>query len=49
MVKVTDCCRRAQDEVHMLPMFPLEFRGEVNQGKTRVMGLFSSEDCMIVA
>jgi len=30
-------------------MFPLEFRGEVNRQKTRVMGLSSSEDRMIIA
>jgi len=30
-------------------MFPLEFRGEVNRHETRIMGLFSSEDHMIVA
>jgi len=30
-------------------MFPLEFRAEVNHQETRVMGLSSSEDCMIVA
>jgi len=27
----------------------LEFRAEVNRQETRVMGLSSSEDCMIVA
>jgi len=32
-----------------LPMFPLEFCGEVNHVETRVMGLSSSEDPMIVA
>jgi len=32
-----------------LPMFPLEFRGEVNHEETRVMGLSSSEDPVIVA
>jgi len=32
-----------------LPMFPLEFRTEVNRQETRVMGLSSSEDRMIVA
>ena len=32
-----------------LPMFPLEFFGEVNHEKTRIMGLSSSEDRMIVA
>ena len=32
-----------------LPMFTLEFRGEVNSEETRVMGLSSSEDRMIVA
>jgi len=32
-----------------LPMFPLEFCGEVNRQETRVMGLSSSEDRMIVA
>jgi len=30
-------------------MFPLEFRAEVNRQETRVMGLSSSEDPMIVA
>ena len=30
-------------------MFPLEFCGEVNCKETRVMGLSSSEDTMIVA
>jgi len=30
-------------------MFPLEFRSEVNHQETRVMGLSSSEDRMIVA
>jgi len=30
-------------------MFPLEFRAEVNREETRVMGLSSSEDRMIVA
>jgi len=30
-------------------MFPLEFRAEVNRQETRVMGLSSSEDRMIVA
>jgi len=30
-------------------MFPLEFRAEVNLQETRVMGLSSSEDHMIVA
>jgi len=29
-------------------MFPLEFRDEVNREETRVMGLSSSEDRMIV-
>jgi len=29
-------------------MFPLEFRAEVNPEETRVMGLSSSEDPMIV-
>jgi len=32
-----------------LPMFPLEFHSEVNHEETRVMGLSSSEDRMIVA
>jgi len=32
-----------------LPMFPLEFRGEVNHEETRIIGLSSSEDRMIVA
>jgi len=30
-------------------MFPLEFRDEVNRHETRIMGLSSSEDRMIVA
>jgi len=30
-------------------MFPLEFRTDVNAWETRVMGLSSSEDRMIVA
>jgi len=30
-------------------MFPLEFRGEVKRQETRIMGLSSSEDPMIVA
>jgi len=30
-------------------MFPLEFRAEVNHVVTRVMGLSSSEDRMVVA
>ena len=30
-------------------MFPKEFRGKVNHEETRVMGLSSSEDRMIVA
>jgi len=32
-----------------LPIFPLEFRDEVNHEETRVMGLSCSEDRMIVA
>jgi len=32
-----------------LPTFPLEFRAEVNRQETRVMGLSSPEDRMIVA
>jgi len=32
-----------------LPMFPSEFRAEVNSQETRIMGLSSSEDRMIVA
>jgi len=32
-----------------LPMFPLEFCGEVNHEETRVMGLSYPEDRMIVA
>ena len=35
--------------VPLLPMFPLEFRAEVNHEETIVMGLSSSEDRMIVA
>ena len=37
---------------HLAPslhMFPLEFRNKVNHEETRVMGLSSSEDRMIVA
>ena len=30
-------------------MFPLEFRGEVNRQETRIMGLSSIEDRMILA
>ena len=30
-------------------MFPLEFRAKVNSEETRIMGLSSSEDRMIVA
>jgi len=30
-------------------MFPLEFRDEVDPEETRIMGLSSSEDCMILA
>jgi len=30
-------------------MFPLEFRAEINHQETRIMGLSSSEDRMIVA
>jgi len=33
----------------LLPMFPFEFRAEVNRQETRVMGLSYSEDRMIVA
>ena len=32
-----------------LPIFPLEFRAEVNSQETRVMGLSSSEDRIILA
>jgi len=32
-----------------LPMFPLEFRGEINHEETRVMGLLCGESCMILA
>ena len=32
-----------------LPMFPVKFFSEVNREETRVMGLSSSEDRMIVA
>ena len=32
-----------------LPMIPLEFRAEVNRQETRIMGLSSSEDRMIIA
>jgi len=30
-------------------MFPLEFRGKINHEETRVMGLSSSEDPVILA
>ena len=33
----------------LAPYVPLEFRAEVNREETRVMGLSSSEDRMIVA
>jgi len=32
-----------------LPIFPLEFCGDVNHEETRIMGLSYSEDRMIVA
>jgi len=32
-----------------LPMFPLEFHGEINHEETRVMGLLGGESCMILA
>jgi len=31
-----------------VPMFPLEFCGEVNHKETRVMGLHGGESCMIL-
>ena len=31
-----------------LPVFPLEFCGEINHEETRVMGLLSGESCMIL-
>jgi len=31
-----------------LPMFPLEFCGEINYEATRVMGLLGGESCMIL-
>jgi len=31
-----------------LPIFPLEFRGEVKRQETRVMGLLCGEGCMIL-
>jgi len=31
-----------------LPIFPLEFRGEVKRQKTRVMGLLCGEGCMVL-
>jgi len=31
-----------------LPMFPLQFRGEVNREETRVMGLPGGESCVIL-
>ena len=33
----------------LAPYVPLEFRAEVNHQQTRVMGLSSSEDRMVVA
>ena len=41
--------RRTAAPPRQLPMFPLEFCGEVNHEEARVMGLSSSEDSMIVA
>jgi len=32
-----------------LPMFPLEFRGEINHEETRVMELLCGEICMILS
>jgi len=43
------CFLPLSHSVLSLPMFPLEFHGEVNHEEIRVMGLASSEDCMIVA
>ena len=34
--------------VSLLPMFLLEFRGEVNHEENRIMGLFCGESCMIL-
>jgi len=34
--------------VPSLPMFPLEFRSEVNREETRVMGLLCGESYMIL-
>jgi len=31
-----------------LPIFPLEFRGEVRRQETRVMGLLCGEGCVIL-
>jgi len=31
-----------------LPLFPVEFRGEVKRQKTRVMGLLCGEGCVIL-
>jgi len=33
----------------LAPHVALEFRGKVNREETRVIGLSSSEDCMVVA
>ena len=32
-----------------LPIFPLEFRGEVKRQETRIMGLHRGEDCVILS
>jgi len=37
-----------QNSAPPLPMYPSEFRAEVNRQETRVMGLSSSKDRMIV-
>ena len=41
--------RRNSHSAPPLPMFPLQFRAEVNHEETTVTGLSSSEDPMIVA
>ena len=42
-------CPSFSHSAPLLPMFPLEYSGEANHEETRVMGLSSNEDRMIVA
>ena len=44
-------CTRSQQLSYLaspLPVFPLEFRGEINHEEIRVMGLLGGESCMIL-